>query len=51
MQENWDHGLMLSGLDLWDGDPESTSVIGTCGYEGDGGGGGGGGDGGGGVYL
>ncbi|XP_050716761.1 A disintegrin and metalloproteinase with thrombospondin motifs adt-2-like [Eriocheir sinensis] len=30
MQENWDHALMLSGLDLWDGDPESTSVIGLA---------------------
>lgn len=28
LQEDWDHALMLSGLDLWDGDPELTSVIG-----------------------
>ncbi|XP_063859032.1 A disintegrin and metalloproteinase with thrombospondin motifs adt-2-like [Scylla paramamosain] len=30
MRENWDHALMLSGLDLWDGDPDSTSVIGLA---------------------
>ncbi|XP_064094303.1 A disintegrin and metalloproteinase with thrombospondin motifs adt-2-like [Macrobrachium nipponense] len=26
----WDHALMLSGVDLWDGKPESDSVIGLA---------------------
>ncbi|XP_045593336.2 A disintegrin and metalloproteinase with thrombospondin motifs adt-2 [Procambarus clarkii] len=28
--ESWDHALMLSGLDLWDGSPDETTVIGLA---------------------
>ncbi|XP_071516107.1 A disintegrin and metalloproteinase with thrombospondin motifs 3-like [Panulirus ornatus] len=28
--ESWDHALMLSGLDLWDGSPKYDSVIGLA---------------------